>query len=572
VLRAASWLVVIVLGVLHASAGRQEIQPDGVSYLDVADKYLAADWHWAINAYWSPLYSWLLGLALAVARPTPYWEYPLVHFVNFVMYVCAFGCFEFFLREVVRSQSDPDRAARDPGEMWLPTWAWQVVGCVLFLWCGLLLITLSSVTPDMCVAALVFLAAGLLLRIRRNPQGWVQVVALGVVLGFAYLAKAVMFPLAWVFLLGCMFSIGNARMALPRVLVGASVFLIVCAPFLWALHEVKGRWTFGDSGQLAYAWLVDEPESAYLHWHGRPPGSGIPVHPTAQIFEDPAVYEFKEPQRVTYAPWYDPSYWNEGLIARFDARGQAKVLGRAALRYYAVFINSPIGMATLVSFLVLLLYSDRYISRWMTGVRAWNVLLPPIGALCLYAVVHVETRYIGPFVVITWLVLLSGIRLQKDMAATRIVSSVVGAMAAACMVVIIAKSIAPAYWTLHDVFRGSEEEAAAPYWRVADALGRMGVRPGDQVGFIGYGFAAGSFWARLAKVQIIAEIGTGTEFVPKSDVDKFWHAPDDVRRQVIDAFAMTGAKAVVANQVPFGHGGPGWRRVGNTDHFVYFLR
>src|SRR5690242_3748378 len=68
VLRAASWLVVITLGALHASAGRHEIQPDGVSYLDVADKYLAGEWHAAINAYWSPLYSWLLGLALAVVR------------------------------------------------------------------------------------------------------------------------------------------------------------------------------------------------------------------------------------------------------------------------------------------------------------------------------------------------------------------------------------------------------------------------------------------------------------------------------------------------------------------------
>jgi hypothetical protein len=103
-------------------------------------------------------------------------------------------------------------------------------------------------------------------------------------------------------------------------------------------------------------------------------------------------------------------------------------------------------------------------------------------------------------------------------------------------------------------------------------LGRTGVQAGDQVGFIGYGFAAGSFWARLARVQIIAEIGTGTEFVPKADVDKFWHAPDDVKRQVIEAFAKTGAKAIVANHPPFGHSDPGWRRVGDTDHFVYLLR
>lgn len=570
-LRAAAWFLVIVLGLVQASAGRHEIQPDGVSYLDVADKYLASDWRWAVNGYWSPLYSWLLALALSIARPTPYWEYPLVHLVNFLAYLCAFGCFEFFLRQLIRSQREPGQAFSDAARMSLPAWAWLVLGCILFLWCGLFLITLSSVTPDMCVAALVFLASGLLMRIRVNPDNWVQFISLGVVLGLAYLAKAVMFPLAFVFLVACGLAVGHPRKAVLRVLLAAAAFVIVCAPFLWALHEVKGRWTFGDSGRLAYAWLVDEPDSAYLHWRGKPPGTGTAAHPTRQIFDNPAVYEFKEPVRVTYAPWYDPSYWNEGLAGRFNPRGQLKVIGRGALRYYAVVINSPIGMAVLVSFLVLLINSDRTFRQWVTEVRIWSVLLPAIGAVGLYALVHVETRYIGPFVVISWLVLFSGISLRKGIASTRMVSSVVVAMAAACVVVVLAKSIVPAYSSVRDLIRG-EDASGAAYWRVADGLGRIGVQPGDQVGFIGYGFAAGSFWARLARVQIVADIGTGTEFVPKRDVDKFWHAPDDVKRKVIEAFAGTGVKAIVANQIPLGHADPGWQRIGDSDHFVYVLR
>ena len=70
----------------------------------------------------------------------------------------------------------------------------------------------------------------------------------------------------------------------------------------------------------------------------------------------------------------------------------------------------------------------------------------------------------------------------------------------------------------------------------------MGVRPGDQAGYIGYGFAAGSYWARLARVHIIADIGTGTEYVPRPDVNTFWGAPDDIKRKVIEAFARTGAR------------------------------
>jgi hypothetical protein len=31
---------------------------------DIGDAYVRGDWHSAVNAYWSPLYSWFLGLAL----------------------------------------------------------------------------------------------------------------------------------------------------------------------------------------------------------------------------------------------------------------------------------------------------------------------------------------------------------------------------------------------------------------------------------------------------------------------------------------------------------------------------
>ena len=154
-LRRIAWLAVIVLGFIQGWTNRQFINPDGVSYLDVADKYLQGDWTWAVNAYWSPLYSWLLGAALFLLRPSSYWEYPVVHLVNFLVYLSAFVCFEFLLFHVIRYQTESvSQSSSD--ESSLPTWAWQAVGYTLFLWCtGSHNIT--DVTPDMCVAALVFL-------------------------------------------------------------------------------------------------------------------------------------------------------------------------------------------------------------------------------------------------------------------------------------------------------------------------------------------------------------------------------------------------------------------------------
>ena len=570
-LRTAAWVVVFVLGFVHAAAGRHTMLPDGVSYLDVADKYLQQDWAWAINAYWSPLYSWLLAGALYLIRPSPYWEYPLVHLLNFIIYLVAFACFEFLLSQFMRFRSLREGVyGKSPDNPFLPAWCWQALGYVLFLWCALVLITVEVVTPDMCVAALVFLAAGLLIRIRLLPDNWGNFLSLGLVLGLAYLAKQIMFPLAFVFLAVAFLSTGHFRKAIPRVLTSLCLFLIVCAPFLLALHKVKGRWTFGDTGPLAYAWIVNDV-APHIHWQGDPASSGTPAHPTTRVLNDPVVYEFKQPLKVTYPPWYDPSYWNEGLVGHFNFRGQVKVLGSALLQYYSVFINSPVGMATLVGFLMLQFYADRRIWTWLQKIETWNLLVPALAALALYSLVHVEKRYIGPFVVLVWLSLFSGVRVKENGATSRVFSSVVIATIVASLIVITATSLAPAYATARDIIK-TEDGSAPIYWQVADGLTQMGLQPGDQVGFIGTGFAAGSYWARLARLQIVAEITSGSSFAPKEDVEKFWYGDDAAKASVIDAFAKSGAKGIVVDRMPPGVALGGWRRIGTTDHYIYFLR
>jgi len=160
------WAVAIALGLLHAWNGRYEVSPDGISYLDMGEAYLRGDWAMAVNGYWSPLYSWLLGAALAVLRPSAYWEFPAVHLVNFLVYVAALLGFSFLLGEVMRYQRERADKVAGGGQATLPEWAWVVLGYVLFLWSALELITLRSVTPDMVVAACVFVAAALVVRMR----------------------------------------------------------------------------------------------------------------------------------------------------------------------------------------------------------------------------------------------------------------------------------------------------------------------------------------------------------------------------------------------------------------------
>src|SRR3989344_5107253 len=78
---------VVILGLAHAVASRHTMKPDGISYLEIGQRIAQGDWSAAINGYWSPLYSLLLGTAFFIFHPSLYWEATLIHSVNFLIYV-----------------------------------------------------------------------------------------------------------------------------------------------------------------------------------------------------------------------------------------------------------------------------------------------------------------------------------------------------------------------------------------------------------------------------------------------------------------------------------------------------
>ena len=89
-------IVCIVLGAVQAWIFRYSRIPDGVSYLDIGDAYFRGDWAAAVNAYWSPMYSWWLGLALYLFKPSIWWELIAVHMVNLHHLRCRSLLFSFF--------------------------------------------------------------------------------------------------------------------------------------------------------------------------------------------------------------------------------------------------------------------------------------------------------------------------------------------------------------------------------------------------------------------------------------------------------------------------------------------
>jgi hypothetical protein len=112
-LRGVVWCAAVVIGALLAWEHRDWVDNDTISHLDMADAYFRGDWRMAVSGYWNPLYAWLLGFAIHTINPSPYWEYPTVHLVVFVIFLFALGCFEFLLRELIRFHQGIDTQIGD---------------------------------------------------------------------------------------------------------------------------------------------------------------------------------------------------------------------------------------------------------------------------------------------------------------------------------------------------------------------------------------------------------------------------------------------------------------------------
>jgi hypothetical protein len=543
------WCVAGVLGLLQVWGHRNDVTPDSISYIEIAWATARTGLHGLVNACWSPLYPFLLSLIIRFFHPSPQWEFTAAHFLNFAVYLASLASFELFLKELIlqRQTSGPSAEKSFPVSA-RTSWIW---GYVFFLWASYFWLSTAWVTPDLCVAALAYLGTALLFRIRRGRGDWLAFGELGALLGLGYLAKAAMFPLSFVFLLSafCLARTAGAPLgaAAFRTLVAAGVFVALALPLIISLSAQKGRLTFGDSGALNYAMYVDGA-TLWVHWHGQPPGTGVPAHATRELSSSPLVFEFAQPVPGSYPPWYDPSYWYEGIKPHFSLRGQAWALFRAANLYLKLISRTG---ALYAVFLALVLLA-RKTGKWKFDAKnLFWVWLPSFAAFGMYALVHVEERYVSGFALVLLMWMLSSLRLSEKTGAH--FGSRMILLAGLAPVVAIAWVVAR---DLYDVMRDKPNE----HWVVAQELHAMGIPPGTDLGSIGTGL--GAYWAHLAGVRIIAEI-------PDIERPRFVAADAARRQQVLGLFSSVGAKAVVTRNADATNPAEGWRPIPGTHYFIW---
>lgn len=559
-LQVGCWATLIAIALVRAWLTRYAIGGDSISYLDISRAIAEGHLHTAIHAYWSPGYPLILSLFLWLFHPNAWWECPLAHFVNVLIFVGALASFQLFWSEVQLWHKCQSENSGSP----MPEHAFWVLGYSIFAVAMLNFITMALLHPDLLVAACVCLAGWALLRFRRTPDMG-RAMVLGFILAMGYYAKAPFFPIGFVFILCACLKPPLSRRTFLLGGTALAVFLLVSAPFIAALSRAKGRVTFGDTARLSYAFYIDGVQH-YVHWQGIPPGSGTPRHPTRKLNDLPEIYEFNEKNMGSYPPWFDPSYWYEGVAPHPNWTLQVKLFIANVILEFQLIAEL---CAALICAVVVLVLLTNHRERWGKSVlKIWPMWLPAAVALPMFAIVHVESRFLAGWVILLFAGALCACSFPAG-STLRAVSAVGIAVFITIGAVQISQASQEALSGNYATYRSPHNAVIATY------LLNHGLHPGAQVAVIGDGSYA--YWAHLARLHIVAEIPSYIWRYQARPAFDFWELGPEEQKHSLEILAKTGVQAVIADPQGLVAGWepaaapPHWSKIEGTGALVYFF-
>jgi len=289
----AVFLAHIVLVVKSLWMHHEQINPDAVAYIRIAQYYLSGQTDLMISAYWGPLLSWLIIPWLLVFDDALLAAHAAMA-VSAVVFL--FGCFCVL------------RAVRLPGAaILIGTW---ITAFLSAAWSGVV------ITPDLLMAGLLCCGTSRLLSDKWLANARTAFGA-GMVLGASYLAKAVALPMSALMVVGLagtsvavyQSSLRQTVRATTTVVAG---FLIVAGPWIGVLSYKHGHPVFSTSALITHA-VVGPPD---------------------MVREHPMVWSFHKPNPGRVTAWEDPTslpynYWSPFENVAYAVH-QVKIIHRNA--------------------------------------------------------------------------------------------------------------------------------------------------------------------------------------------------------------------------------------------------
>jgi hypothetical protein len=171
----------------------------------------------------------------------------------------------------------------------------------------------------------------------------------------------------------------------------------------------------------------------------------------------------------------------------------------------------------------------------------------------MYVLVHVEPRYVAPFLVLFWCGIIFSLRAPKNLPSI---------VVTATTLVVIGYLLLPMSWATYQKYREGQGKVNTSALAAAK-LEQLGVRPGDHVARI-QGIGLGDLGAlRIARVTVDAEVDL-------EDTDAFWSSPVTTQHELLQIFAQRGITAVIAASPKLNASNQSeWTQLDSTSYWVW---
>ncbi len=558
-------LSMILCGFGYAKYDNYKLDGDAVAFMDIADRIHTHQWAEVVNGYWNPAYAGALAVGQAVAHPSRFNELQTYFYVNFVIFVLCTGAMWFFVesltrvRELFQSEMETMPAFSRP--------ALLLVGLGLLFSAFQRELPIGAVRSDGLLLLFLLLASGFLLRLQSSGR-FIYYLLLGVSLGFAYLTKSFAFLpsgilLAALFIYGLTRSAPRRRRIVPGVLVAATLFIALAAPYIAGISRQRGRFTTGESARLNYCFFVDST-GRWHEWHSGDLGQAKAdfKHHEQLLIGSPPVYSYVQHPLGTYPLWFDPSYWTDTLKPVVYWPGHIRRLERTSMllvRYVAGHLEAFVLLGALL--LLGCALRPRTAPKYtLLPVLFWGLLM-----LGIYFPIDLQDRYLTGAFFFVVLPLLAMIRRPQESALGQIATG----MALVFAGLILATAIG-------DLGERRRVESVTGYPRGAYSkqiypasigLNDLGIGPGSTVACMGDDACyVDHYWARLAGTPIRAEV----EVPDGSDPGAFWKKVAD-KPAVYNALRTQGVKALIGIFAPSTQAPEGWRQLESSNFYAYLL-
>jgi hypothetical protein len=555
-----------------------QIDGDAMAYMDIADLMRGHHWAGVVNGYWHPLYPACLALVQRLFHTTRMNELHAYYMLNYVIFLASVVAILAFVSSLdkLRKRMTPNADQNADVSPLLGLNALRLLGVALVVIASQRELSMGKVRPDLLLQVLMLAAFAMLLEALAT-ESLIPAPLMGLFFGLAYLAKSFAFPVALLtIVVMVVFQAWLQRRRTARVVVGGALALVVFAavagPYIGALSKQKHRFDFGDSGTLNYAWYVSGTDKMHIEpWMTDSFGSASVklVHPEKQLLAQPGIYSYRAEPYGTYPAWFDPTYFHERIVPRFNASRLVHRDVRNVVLSLRYVLNHPEAFILLA---LLMICGARFDAKDWRHTAFW---LPPIllGIVIwvIYGLVNIEERYITLAYLLLILPVFAMLQTPAEPAERQTPwRPVAAALVALLAFLVLGESLRVA---LEERRTESVEGLPSAYspeiYGAAKGLNALGVGSGDEIACMGtIACLNDPYWMRLADVRVLTEV-----YNPDSKhlLEEFEGLPN--RQQVYDVLKTQGAKVLVAAFDPGEMTGrtpasAGWIRLDDSNLYV----